>query len=44
MYKLTRDINVSNIGTSDVDLSTSRGDAYNYPVMSIFSLGLNITF
>ena len=30
--------------TSDVDLSTSRGDAYNYPIMSIFSLGLNITF
>ena len=44
LYKLTRDVNVSNIGTSDVDLSTSRGDAYNYPIMSIFSLGLNITF
>ena len=44
MYKLPRDINVSNLGTSDVDLSTSRGDAYNYPIMSTFSLGINITF
>lgn len=44
MYKLTRDINVSNIGTSDVDLSDSRGDAYNYPIMTTYSLGINITF
>ena len=44
MYKLTRDINVSNIGNSDPDLNTGRGDAYNYPIMSTFSLGLNITF
>lgn len=44
LYKYTKDINVSNIGTSDVDLSDSRGDAYNYPMMSTVSLGLNITF
>ncbi len=44
MYKLTRDINVSNIGNSDPDLNTGRGDAYNYPIMSTFSLGVNITF
>ena len=44
LYKYTKDINVSNIGLSDVDLSSSRGDAYNYPMMSTFTLGLNITF
>ena len=44
LYKYTKDINVSNIGTSDVDLTTGSGDAYNYPMMKSFSLGLNITF
>ena len=44
LYKLTKDINVSNIGTSDVDFNSGRGDAYNYPMMSTVSLGLNITF
>ena len=44
LYKLTRDVNVSNIGVSDIDLNTGRGDAYNYPLMSTFSLGINITF
>lgn len=44
LYKYTRDINVSNIGTSDPDLTTGSGDAYNYPMMRSFSLGLNITF
>lgn len=44
LYKYTKDINVSNIGTSDKDLTTGSGDAYNYPMMKSFSLGLNITF
>lgn len=44
LYKYTKDINVSNIGLSDIDLSNSRGDAYNYPMMTTVSLGLNITF
>ena len=44
LYKLTRDINVSNIGVSDIDLNTGRGDAYNYPIMTTYSLGINITF
>lgn len=44
LYKYTKDINVSNIGMSDHDLSNSRGDAYNYPMMKTWSLGLNISF
>lgn len=44
LYKYTKDINVSNIGTSDIDLTSGSGDAYNYPMMSSFSFGLNITF
>ena len=44
LYKITKDINVSNIGLSDIDLSSSRGDAYNYPMMKTYTLGLNINF
>lgn len=45
LYKYTKDINVSNIGDSDKDLTTSNsGDGYNYPMMKSFSLGLNVTF
>ncbi|MDO4948895.1 MAG: TonB-dependent receptor [Bacteroidales bacterium] len=44
LYKHTKDINVSNIGKSDSDLSDSRGDAYNYPMMKSYSIGLNVTF
>lgn len=45
LYKYTKDINVSNIGESDKDLTTSNsGDGYNYPMMKSFSLGLNVTF
>lgn len=44
LYKYTKDINVSNIGMSDTDLSNSRGDAYNYPMMTSYTLGINITF
>lgn len=44
MYRLTRDIDVANIGKSDPDLSNSRGDAYNYPMMKSYSLGLSLTF
>ena len=44
LYKRTKDINVSNIGESDPDLSTGSGDGYNYPMMKSISLGLNVTF
>ena len=44
LYKRTKDINVSNIGTSDPDLTTGSGDGYNYPMMKSISLGLNVTF
>lgn len=44
MYKWSKDINVSNIGSSDKDLSSSRGDAFNYPMMRSYTIGLNVTF
>ena len=44
LYKRTKDINVSNIGVSDPDLTTGSGDGYNYPMMKSISLGLNVTF
>lgn len=44
LYKYSKDINVSNIGVSDRDLSTGSGDGYNYPMMKSFSLGLNVSF
>ena len=43
LYKITKDINISNIGKSDVDLSDSRGDAYNYPMMKTYTFGISIT-
>ena len=44
LYKYTKDVNVSNIGSSDIDLNSGSGDGYNYPMMSTYSIGLNITF
>ncbi|HIX85703.1 MAG TPA: SusC/RagA family TonB-linked outer membrane protein, partial [Candidatus Parabacteroides intestinigallinarum] len=44
LYKYSKDLNVSNIGNSDPDLTTGSGDGYNYPMMRSFSLGLNVTF
>lgn len=44
LYKYSKDVNVSNIGTSDTDLNNGSGDAYNYPMMKSFSIGLNVTF
>lgn len=45
MYRYTKDVNVSNIGVSDKDLSDSNsGDSYNYPMMATYSIGLNIVF
>lgn len=44
LYKYTKDINVSNIGPSDIDLNSGSGDGYNYPMMKSISLGLNMTF
>ena len=45
LYKYSKDVNVSNIGESDKDLTSSNsGDGYNYPMMKSFSIGLNVTF
>ncbi|MBO6172813.1 MAG: TonB-dependent receptor [Bacteroidales bacterium] len=44
LYKITKDINVSNIGNSDPDLTTGSGDAYNYPMLKTYTFGINITF
>ena len=45
LYKYSKDVNVSNIGESDNDLTSSNsGDGYNYPMMKSFSIGLNVTF
>ena len=44
LYKITKDVNVSNIGVSDPDLTTGSGDAYNYPMLKTYTFGINITF
>ncbi|MDD2952969.1 MAG: TonB-dependent receptor [Parabacteroides sp.] len=45
LYKYSKDVNVSNIGESDKDLTSSNsGDGYNYPMMKSFSIGLSVTF
>ena len=45
LYQYSKDVNVSNIGESDKDLTSSNsGDGYNYPMMKSFSIGLNVTF
>ena len=45
LYKYSKDVNVSNIGESDKDLTSSNsGDGYNYPMMKSFSIGVNVTF
>lgn len=43
LYRLTKDIDVANIYGTDAEAS-STGDGYNYPTMTSYSLGLNITF
>ncbi|MGA6120826.1 SusC/RagA family TonB-linked outer membrane protein [Sphingobacterium anhuiense] len=44
-YKHTRDLDVSNIGSSDPDISDSNaGDGFNYPTMKSISLGISVTF
>lgn len=46
MYKLTRDIDVESIRKSDEALTgdSNYGDAYNYPILKSFSVGLSVTF
>lgn len=45
MYKWTKDTDVTNIYGSDRDLSGgSSGDGYNYPMLKVFSFGLNVSF
>ncbi|WP_245562196.1 SusC/RagA family TonB-linked outer membrane protein [Niabella aurantiaca] len=44
LYKRTRDIDVTNIGNSDPDVSSGYGDGFNYPTMKSYSLNLLITF
>ena len=45
LYKYTRDYDVTNaIKNSDGDISSSRGDGFNYPSMRSFSIGVSITY
>lgn len=45
MYKWTKDTDVTSIYGSDRDLSGgTSGDGYNYPMLKVISLGLNINF
>ncbi|MNR05548.1 hypothetical protein D3C85_1215860 [compost metagenome] len=48
LYKITRDLDVENIGKSDRVLETdpdrSSGNGNNYPILKSFSLGLSATF
>ncbi len=45
LYKITRDIDVESTGGSDSVLTSgTSGNAYNYPMMKSFSLGLSISF
>ncbi len=44
-YKLTRDIDVESTGKSDLVLTSGNsGDAYNYPIMKSYAVGLSIIF
>jgi TonB-linked SusC/RagA family outer membrane protein len=48
LYKITRDLDVENIGKSDrvlePDETKSSGNGNNYPILKSFSLGLSATF
>lgn len=45
LYKITRDLDVENTGSSDqLFTSGNAGDGYNYPMMKSISFGLSITF
>ncbi|MCU7692955.1 SusC/RagA family TonB-linked outer membrane protein [Haoranjiania flava] len=45
MYKWTKDTDVTSIYGSDRDLSGgASGDGYNYPMLKVISLGLNVNF
>ncbi len=45
MYKWTKDTDVTSIYGSDRDLSGgTSGDGYNYPMLKVISVGLNVNF
>jgi TonB-linked SusC/RagA family outer membrane protein len=46
LYKVTRDLDVENIGKSDAILTgdSNSGNGNNYPILKTFSLGLSATF
>jgi TonB-linked SusC/RagA family outer membrane protein len=46
LYKLTRNIDVENIGKSDAILtgSTNNGNGNNYPILKSVTVGLSVTF
>ena len=45
LYKLTRDLDVTNISGSDPDLTNGKsGDGHSYPQMTSVSLGVSLTF
>ncbi|ANH80288.1 SusC/RagA family protein [Niabella ginsenosidivorans] len=43
LYKRTKDIDVTNIGNSDPDVSSGYGDGFNYPTMKSYSLNILLT-
>jgi hypothetical protein len=45
LYKLTRDLDVENLGQSDsVVTSGTSGNGYNYPILKSITMGLSATF
>jgi TonB-linked SusC/RagA family outer membrane protein len=46
LYKITKDLDVENIGKSDAILTgdSNTGNGNNYPILKTFSLGLSATF
>jgi len=45
LYKLTRDLDVENIGQSDnVVTNGNSGNGYNYPILKSITVGLSATF
>ena len=45
LYKLTRDLDVENLGPSDsVVTNGNSGNGYNYPILKSITIGLSATF
>lgn len=45
LYKITRDLDVENIGRADVvEATETSGNGFNYPIMKSLSFGISVTF